>query len=137
MSALGHKRTWLHVRAMSALPPKADIGTQPRNVRFVPLTGIDQLSDHLIRADDERLRKGKAERFCGLEVKNQLEFRWLLDGKIGRLGAFEYFVGVGCGAAEVIGEVLSIRHQKSVWHFFANQTYSWQAVGQSRCAPAD
>jgi hypothetical protein len=25
MSALGHKRTWPHVRSMSALPPKADI----------------------------------------------------------------------------------------------------------------
>jgi len=30
MSALGQKRTLGHVRAMSALPPKADIGTQPR-----------------------------------------------------------------------------------------------------------
>jgi len=36
MSALGHKRTLGHVRTMSALPPKADIGTQPRDVRFVP-----------------------------------------------------------------------------------------------------
>jgi hypothetical protein len=25
---------------MSALPPKADIGTQPRNVRFVPKADI-------------------------------------------------------------------------------------------------
>src|SRR6516225_12421722 len=32
MSALGHKRTLGHLRAMSALPPKADIGTQPRDV---------------------------------------------------------------------------------------------------------
>src|SRR5690348_12833787 len=38
MSALGQKRTLGHVRAMSALPPKADIGTQPRDVRFVPQT---------------------------------------------------------------------------------------------------
>ena len=36
MSALGQKRTWRVEFAMSALPPKADIGTQPRNVRFVP-----------------------------------------------------------------------------------------------------
>ena len=27
MSALGHKRTWPHVRPMSASPPKADIRT--------------------------------------------------------------------------------------------------------------
>ena len=37
MSALGQKRTLGHLRLMSALPPKADIGTQSRNVRFVQI----------------------------------------------------------------------------------------------------
>ena len=36
MSALGQKQTSEHFRVMSALPPIADIGTQPLNVRFVP-----------------------------------------------------------------------------------------------------
>src|SRR6516225_10626914 len=36
MSALGQKQTWKLVRVMPALPPKADIGTQSRDVRFVP-----------------------------------------------------------------------------------------------------
>jgi hypothetical protein len=36
MSALGQKQTLGKVRLMSALPPKADIGTQLRDVRFVP-----------------------------------------------------------------------------------------------------
>jgi hypothetical protein len=36
MSALGHKQTLGSVRVMSALPPKADIETQSRDVRFVP-----------------------------------------------------------------------------------------------------
>src|SRR5215469_3822822 len=40
MSALGQKQTSKHVLAMSALPPKADIGTQPRDVRFVPKADI-------------------------------------------------------------------------------------------------
>jgi hypothetical protein len=40
MSALGQKQTLRKVRLMSALPPKADIGTQPRNVRFVPIADI-------------------------------------------------------------------------------------------------
>jgi len=40
MSALGQNRTLRHVRVMSALPPKADIGTQPLNVRFVPKADI-------------------------------------------------------------------------------------------------
>src|SRR5262249_25448454 len=33
MSALGHKRTLGHVQSMSALPPKADIGTGPYQLR--------------------------------------------------------------------------------------------------------
>jgi hypothetical protein len=37
--------------AMSALPPKADIGTQPRDVRFVPKADI-----HLVSAARERER---------------------------------------------------------------------------------
>jgi N-acetyltransferase len=43
MSALGHKRTLVPAHAMSALPPKADIGTQSRNVRFVPKADIGRL----------------------------------------------------------------------------------------------
>jgi hypothetical protein len=40
MSALGQKQTSRHLQPMSALPPKADIGTQPRDVRFVPKADI-------------------------------------------------------------------------------------------------
>jgi hypothetical protein len=36
MSALGQKQTLRCVCLMSALPPKADIGTQSLDVRFVP-----------------------------------------------------------------------------------------------------
>src|SRR6516162_937421 len=36
MSALGQKQTLQHLHAVSALLPKADIGTQPSDVRFVP-----------------------------------------------------------------------------------------------------
>jgi len=38
MSALGQKQTSVHDWIMSALPPKADIGTQPRDVRYVPIS---------------------------------------------------------------------------------------------------
>jgi hypothetical protein len=40
-SALGQKQTSGHVQSMSALPPKADIGTHSWNVRFVPKADID------------------------------------------------------------------------------------------------
>jgi hypothetical protein len=40
MSALGQKQTSERLRAMSALPPKADIGQHRRDVRFVPKADI-------------------------------------------------------------------------------------------------
>jgi len=40
MSALGQKQTLMHVRVMSALPPKADIDQHRRDVRFVPIADI-------------------------------------------------------------------------------------------------
>jgi len=40
MSALGQKQTSPYVRAMSALPPKADIAERAYDVRFVPQADI-------------------------------------------------------------------------------------------------
>ena len=51
---MGHKRTFEHVRPMSALPPKADIETQWPDVCFVPKADIlrcgkePALFDHLV-----------------------------------------------------------------------------------------
>ena len=44
MSALGQKQTSEHVRAMSALPPKADIAGRGRHVRFVPCVDGSELA---------------------------------------------------------------------------------------------
>ena len=68
MSALGQKRILAHLRLMSALPPKAEFGTQPRNVCFVPKADIggaakERLFNHLIGAGKERGRDFEAERF--------------------------------------------------------------------------
>ncbi len=40
MSALGHKPTYAVQTGMSALPPKADMCSAIRNVRFVPIADI-------------------------------------------------------------------------------------------------
>ena len=50
MSALGHKQTCRSQIAISALPPKADIGQRGGNVRFVPEADIHQLFDYMIGA---------------------------------------------------------------------------------------
>jgi len=39
---------------MSALPPKADIGTGPRNVCFVPKVDIHHSFDHMVGAGLDR-----------------------------------------------------------------------------------
>ena len=40
-SALGHKRTWCHVRVMSVIPFKADIHQRGLYVRLVPKADFD------------------------------------------------------------------------------------------------
>ena len=46
MPALGHKRTFAVQNGMSALPPKADMCSATRDVRFVPIADIGP-STHL------------------------------------------------------------------------------------------
>src|SRR5215470_11024175 len=82
---------------MSALPPKADIGTQPRDVCFVPKADKVHRSkitllDHLVSGDEQSLRHRDAERLRSLEINHQVEFRRLLDWEIGWLSAFQNLV---------------------------------------------
>jgi len=43
MSAMGQKQTFGPRNSMSALPPKADIGTHSSDVRFVPIADMTAL----------------------------------------------------------------------------------------------
>ncbi len=79
MSALGQKQTYALQQAMSALPPIADMCSALADVCFGPKADIAQLFDHFIGAILYRLRHGDAERLCGLEVEQQLDFACLLD----------------------------------------------------------
>ena len=47
------------------------------------------LFDQLVGGDKQALRDGDAERLRCLEIDNQFDLGGLLDGKIGRLLAFE------------------------------------------------
>jgi hypothetical protein len=67
MSALGQKQTLQDVHSMSALPPKADIETQSRDVRIVPKADKVQFSnkvplfDQFVSIVEHRRRKFDAE----------------------------------------------------------------------------
>ena len=69
MSALGQKRTLECVRAMSALPPKADIGTQSRDVRFVQKGDMGTHS---------MIESARAMRVGGIKMPSFLAVFWLI-----------------------------------------------------------
>src|SRR5262249_53110455 len=94
MSALGQKQTSEDDRIMSALPPKADIETQSRDVRLCQKRTFctaerTSLFDHLVGASYQRRRHGKAKCLRGLEIDYQLEFGGLNYRQVGRLFAVE------------------------------------------------
>ena len=82
MSALGQKQTFAVQKAMSALPPKADMCGATRDVRFVPRADI-HLLDHLVSAAEHRLRHNDAKRLRGFEVDDQFVFGRRLNRHVG------------------------------------------------------
>ena len=73
MSALGQKQTFAPQKAMSALPPKADMCSATRLCPLCAKSGHRDSINH--RGREQRLRNGQAERFCGLEIDDQFDFR--------------------------------------------------------------
>jgi hypothetical protein len=65
MSALGQRQTLSDIKAMSALPPKADIAERDWHVRFVPKVDIRlgySITSSALRCNEERL-SARAARF--------------------------------------------------------------------------
>ena len=116
MSALGQKQTSEDVKAMSALPPKADITKCDWNVRYVPKADIcsaanSSLFDHLVGASKHRLRNCEFYCFGSLEIDYKLVLRRRLHGKIGWLLTFEDAIDVASSAVEQVDGVRPIGDQ--------------------------
>ena len=60
---------------------------------------------YLVSAVEYRLRNRQTNLLGRFQVDHQLEFRWSLDGKIGRLGAFENLIHVRRRAPVKFGKV--------------------------------
>jgi len=63
------------------------------------------LLDHLVGAQQDRFGDRNAQGLGGLEVDDQLEFGWLLDGQVGRFRAPEDLVDIRGGTCQEIRRV--------------------------------
>ena len=108
MSALGQKRTWQRILLTSALPPKADIGTQPCDVRFVPKAEVDASLNNFVCAREQRGRNCEAERLSSLEIDYQLVLHRSLYWKVGRLLALENAIDVARRAPKQVLRINAI-----------------------------
>src|SRR5215813_3520005 len=101
---------------MSALPPKADIGTHSRNVRYVPKAdsciAAKSLSfDHVVGALPQEQRHVETERLGGFQIDHQLELVRSLDGELARFCALEDAVTIGCCTPELAEWINAVGHQ--------------------------
>src|SRR5215468_6214104 len=90
------------------------------------------LLNHLVGASEQRRRNLDAERFRGVEVDHELEFRRLFDGQIGGFRALQDFVYIVRSHAEHVGQVRSIRHQAAEFGEFSKRKRSWKWRANSK-----
>src|SRR5882672_11088535 len=111
------KRKWWHFQNMSAVPPATGIRRGERHVCFMPeadsciATKKLVLFDHLVGAEEKRLRNVEAQRLCRLQIDEQLKPCRLLHRKITGIGAFEYHVEVARRLADHLRDIRSIGDQ--------------------------
>jgi hypothetical protein len=103
----GKKLTQRHHGAMSALPPKADKEAKARLGHYAAQQEAP-LFDHLLGAGQQRWRYGATECSGGRQIHDEVEFRRLLYGYVGRLGSTQDLVHVVCSAPEQVREVCPI-----------------------------
>src|SRR5207244_170085 len=94
----------------------------------LPCLFLPESPDHLVSAQQKRLRNREAEGLGGLEVDGKFELRGLLDGQIARLGALENLVYVNRGAPSQVANGSSISHEATEFHVLPGVEHRGQAV---------
>src|SRR6266478_2419618 len=90
------------------------------------------LLGHLIRPLQERRRDRQAEGLRGLEVDDQLDVHWLLDGEVCGLDALQDLVNVPRGATVQRRQVRPIAHQGAVLGKLPCKAQRRQLVGKGK-----
>src|SRR3974377_1876322 len=91
MSALGQKRTSGSVEGMSALPPIADIGTQQRNVRYLPKADIvrcGEIRRYSITSSARASRDWGTDKPSAFAVFRLMASSYLLGASTGKSAGF-------------------------------------------------
>jgi hypothetical protein len=88
-SLLGVKRTSLFAAQMSAFDPKRTLVESLASPSRASLRNVQASFDEAVGAKQNRGRDREVQGLRCLEIDNQLEPSWLLDGKISRLRTFE------------------------------------------------
>jgi hypothetical protein len=77
-------------------------------------------------------RDSQAERLGGLEVDDELEFGRVLDGQLGRLGAFQDLVDVGGGSPELLQHIRRVGHETAGRRIILDPVGGWQTADRWR-----
>jgi hypothetical protein len=76
----------------------------------------ESLFDHLVGAGEQGCRYIDAKRLGSSQVDNEIEFRRLLNWKVGRVSAPQYLINIlGC-APEQVWDICSIENQTTCFH---------------------
>jgi hypothetical protein len=93
----------------------------------IHLSPRSQLFDNFVGAGEKCRRHSQADSIRGFHVDDQLELRWLLDGEVGRLGAFKNLVDVTRGLAEVRG--IETLNERGRGLSFASELWRYVTTG--------
>ena|SRR6186713_1348224 len=118
MSAKGHKQIYAPQKAMSALPPKADVCGALACVCYGPIADIELFNDltgNLLNVSGYR----QAQSLCGSQVDQQFEFCRLLHRDVAWVCALQDFVGKNGRAAAHLYMICRIGKQSSMFKCFS------------------
>src|SRR5438105_5017653 len=82
--------------------------------------------DHLVRAQQDRLRDRETKGLRGLKVDHQVELRGLLDRQIGGLRSFEDLVHIGRRTTKQRDIARRIRQQSPSVNILPVWVHRWQ-----------
>src|SRR5215813_6212752 len=94
---------------------------------------VTRLLDRVVGLEQQCLRNGDPEDFSRLEVDDQLELRWPLDGEIARLRTFQDLVHECRRAPMDLVDVRAIRHEAAGAWELTKAVQRGQALLRGQC----